>query len=206
VARRRFQSGWLYKRGKRRKVWVGRWREEVTRADGTISEIRRSVVLGSVAELPTRREAQVKLDKQLRSVNLGTSKPESFLTLGTFVDQQWMTLVFPTFKASTQHGYKTVLNNHVLPAWRDWHLRDIERLVVQQWIAERFRQGQGWQSVRNAWVLLSGTPALRPRSTSTHTLSTPRIDVPWKMSSSDCLAVWTQMAPSCGGRSTRQRP
>jgi hypothetical protein len=38
------------------------------RADGTIGEIRRSVVLGSVAELPTRREAQVRLDEKLRSV------------------------------------------------------------------------------------------------------------------------------------------
>jgi membrane peptidoglycan carboxypeptidase len=26
--------------------------------------------------------------------------------------------VLPTFKASTQHGYKTVLNVHVLPAWK----------------------------------------------------------------------------------------
>jgi hypothetical protein len=146
----------LYKRGKRRKVWVGRWREDVMRADGTIGEIRRSVVLGSVAELPTRREAQVRLDEKLRSVNQGTSRPESFVTLGTFVEQEWMPLVFPTFKASTQHGYKTVLSNHVLPAWRDWRLRDIERLAVQQWVANRFRHGQGWQSIRNAWVLLSG--------------------------------------------------
>lgn len=156
MARRRFQAGWLYKRGKRRKVWVGRWREDVMQVNGTIGEIRRSVVLGLVAELPTRREAQVRLEEKLRSVNQGTSKPESFVTLGTFVDQQWLTLVFPTFKASTQHGYKTVLSNHVLPAWRDWRLRDIERLSVQQWVADRFRQGQGWQSARNAWVLLSG--------------------------------------------------
>jgi integrase len=65
-------------------------------------------------------------------------------------------LVFPTFKASTQHGYKTVLNNHVLPAWRDRRLRDIERIGIQQWVGEKFRQGTGWQTVRNAWVLLSG--------------------------------------------------
>ena len=126
------------------------------RADGTIGEIRRSVVLGSVAELPTRREAQVRLGEKLRSVNQGTNRPESFVTFATFVEQQWMTLVFPTFKASTQHGYKTVLKNHVLPAWRDWRLRDIERLAIQQWVADRFRHCQGWQSVRNSWVLLSG--------------------------------------------------
>ena len=29
VARRRFQKGQLFKSGKRRKVWVGRWREDV---------------------------------------------------------------------------------------------------------------------------------------------------------------------------------
>jgi site-specific recombinase XerC len=50
-----------------------------------------------------------------------------------------------------------VLNVHVLPTWRGWRLRDIERLAVQQWVAEKFRQQCGWQSVRNAWVvLLSG--------------------------------------------------
>ena len=64
--------------------------------------------------------------------------------------------MLPTFKRSTQHGYKTVLNLHVLPAWRDWRLRDIERLAIQQWVAEKFRQQCGWQTVRNSWVLLSG--------------------------------------------------
>ena len=63
--------------------------------------------------------------------------------------------MLPTFKRSTQHGYKTVLKVHVLPTWRDWRLRDIERLAIQQWVAERFRQRLGWQTVRNAWVLLS---------------------------------------------------
>jgi hypothetical protein len=89
------------------------------RSDSTIGEIRRSMVLGSVADLPTRREAQLRLDEQRRGVNQGTSRPESFVTFGTFVEQQWMTLVFPTFKAATQHGYKIVLKNHVLPVWRD---------------------------------------------------------------------------------------
>jgi integrase len=43
----------------------------------------------------------------------------------------------------------------VLPAWRRWRLREIDRLAVQQWIAEKFQRGNGWQVVRNAWVLLS---------------------------------------------------
>jgi hypothetical protein len=103
-------------------------------------------VLGSVAEMPTRNEAQALLDQRMRSANQGTTRPAAFVTFGAFVEEQWKPLVFPTFKASTQHGYKTVLSNHVLPAWKDWRLRDIERLAIQQWVADKFRQATGWQT------------------------------------------------------------
>lgn len=156
MARRRFQSGQLFKRGKRRKVWVGRWRESVLLADGRVTETRRSVVIGTVAELPTRGEAQMRLDEQLRPINQGLGRrPEASMTFGTFVETQWKPLVFPSFKRSTQHGYRAVLNVHLLPAWREWRLRDIERRAVQQWVADKFRQSCGWQCVRNGWVLLS---------------------------------------------------
>ena len=45
---------------------------------------------------------------------------------------------------------------HVLPYWGDWRLRDIGKLDVQQFVADKFRQQAGWQTVRNAWTLLSG--------------------------------------------------
>ena len=156
MARRRFQKGQLFKSGKRRKVWVGRWREDVLLEGGAIGQVRRWQVLDSLADFPTRREAQALLDERLRTVNAGASRPEAAIAFGTFVEEQWKALVLPTFKASTQHGYRTVLNVHVLPAWREWRLRDIERLPIQQWVADKFRQGTGWQTVRNAWVLLSG--------------------------------------------------
>ena len=155
MARRRFQTGQLYKSGKRRKVWTGRWYETALGDDGQVRQIRRAVILGPVTEFPTKREAQARLDELLRPVNQGLNRPEAFVTFGAFVEQQWKTLVLPTFKASTQHGYKTVLAAHVLPEWRGWRLRDIERLAIQQWVADKFRHGTGWQTVRNAWVLLS---------------------------------------------------
>src|SRR2546428_2819789 len=61
VARRRYQSGCLFKRGKRRKVWIARWREDVIRPDGSLGRIQRSIVLGLVSEVPTRRQAQMQL-------------------------------------------------------------------------------------------------------------------------------------------------
>jgi integrase len=146
----------VFKRGKRRKVWVARWREDVLCEDGKVGRILRSVVLGSVADLPTRKDAQVRLDEELRGVNQGTVRPESSMLFGTFAEEQWKTLVLPTLKLSTQHGYKTVLAKHLLPYWRDWRLRDIGRQDVQQWVADRFRRKLGWQTVRNSWTLLSG--------------------------------------------------
>jgi integrase len=98
----------------------------------------------------------VRLDEELRAVNQGTARPESSMLFGTFAEEQWKTLVLPTLKLSTQHGYKTVLAKHLLPYWRDWRLRDIGRQDVQQWVADRFKRQLGWQTVRNAWTLLSG--------------------------------------------------
>jgi hypothetical protein len=122
VARRRYQTGCLFKRGKRRKVWVARWREDVLLEGGQLGRLHKSVVLGTVAELPTKRHALSKLDEQLRPVNQGTSRPEASMSFGVFAESQWSALVLPTLKLSTQHGYKNVLNKHVLPYWRDWRL------------------------------------------------------------------------------------
>jgi integrase len=109
-----------------------------------------------LADLPTRRDAQVRLDEELRAVNSGTVRPESSMRFGTFAEEQWTTLVLPTLKLSTQHGYKAVLAKHLLPYWRDWRLREIGRQDVQQWVADKFKQQLGWQTVRNSWTLLSG--------------------------------------------------
>src|SRR5215467_3775371 len=77
MARKRFQSGMLTKEGKRRKVWVLRWRESVLGDAGVVQRVRRSEVIGTVAELPTRRDAQNRVEERLRAINAGTGKPES---------------------------------------------------------------------------------------------------------------------------------
>jgi len=148
VARRRYQAGCLFKRGKRRKVWVARWREDVLLEGGQLGRLHKSVVLGTVAELPTKRHALTKLDERIRPVNQGTSRPEASMSFGVFAESQWSALVLPTLKLSTQHGYKNVLNKHVLPYWRDWRLRDIGKLDVQQFVADKF------PAVDHAWDVI----------------------------------------------------
>ena len=61
MARRRYQAGCLFKRGRRRKGWVARWREDVLLEGGQLGWLHRSVVLGTVADLPTKRHALTKL-------------------------------------------------------------------------------------------------------------------------------------------------
>src|SRR6266849_2586006 len=85
VARRRYQSGCLFKRGKRRKVWIARWREDVILPDGGLGRIQRSIVIGLVSEVPTRRQAQTQLDQHLQMLNQGVTDrtvfPRSYQTI-----------------------------------------------------------------------------------------------------------------------------
>jgi len=69
MARCHYQNGCLFVRGKRRKVWVARWREDVILADGSTSRVMRSAVLGLVSEIKGRREARRLLDARLNHFN-----------------------------------------------------------------------------------------------------------------------------------------
>lgn len=155
MARRTYQSGCLFKRGKRRKVWVARWREDVIDAEGRPSRIHRSIVLGSLADLPTQREARALLEQRLRSLNSGRQAPLSTARFSDFVETTWKPLILPTLKLSTQRGYRMVLGRHLLPFFGDRRLNDITKVEVQQYVTEKFRQNLAWQTVRNSWIVLS---------------------------------------------------
>jgi hypothetical protein len=85
MVRRRFQRGSLFKRGKREKVWLTRWGEDVINADGTMGRMRRSAVIGTVAEFPTRRLAMRAFSDRLRPLNDGSQRPQTVRTLKHFV-------------------------------------------------------------------------------------------------------------------------
>jgi hypothetical protein len=104
VARRRYQAGCLFKRGRRRKVWVARWREDVLLPDGTPGRLQRSLVLGLVSKMPTQRQARALLDQQLRSINEGRHQPQSLMSFSAFAEGDWTNLVMANLKLSTQRG------------------------------------------------------------------------------------------------------
>src|SRR5215469_8249706 len=79
MARRRYQQGHLRIRGKRKKQWVARWREDVIREDGSLARIQRTLVIGLVSEY-SKRQALNELKKRLGSVNEGTHRARATIT------------------------------------------------------------------------------------------------------------------------------
>jgi len=155
MARRRYQTGCLFIRGKRRKVWVARWREDVLRPDGTPGRVLRSEVIGLVAEIPTRRESRKLLDARLRPINQGQHRPQSTVTLAQFVAAQFEPGVLPTLKFATQEIYSLLLHKHLLPPFGDQRLPEISKEEVQRFVLEKLRQGLSWETVDHLRHLLS---------------------------------------------------
>ena len=95
--KKHFQHGSLFKRGKKNKVWVARVWEPVGGPNGESSRIRRSEILGTVAELPTRRDAELVLSNRLRHLNSANYHPRSCCALREFIEE-WKPQILPTLK------------------------------------------------------------------------------------------------------------
>lgn len=129
LARRRYQGGSLYlMNGK----WYGRWREDEVR-EGEMYRVNRRVVLGTKADLPTRRLAQRVLDHRLSDINAPDYRPKPVATFGEFADQ-WAVSVLTQHKPSTQHALKSHLRNS-LKFFNHYPLKDIKPSLIQTFIS-----------------------------------------------------------------------
>ncbi len=111
MARRRYQTGSLMLR---KKSWVARWREDVVGPDGRVRRIRKSRVIGTLAELPTRKLARRRFDLMLAQVNAPGYRPGRVSTLAEFVEQ-WRVKVLSQRKPSTQKAAGVHLRRYILP-------------------------------------------------------------------------------------------
>jgi len=130
-------------------MWVARWWEDVVGPDEKLERIRRSEVLGTVAELPTRREAEQLLSNRLRGINSGDSRVQSTWTLKSFIQDRWLPDVLPTIKYSTQNHYKYIVKVHLIPTLGDMQLRLITRESVQSLLTSKRRSGLSWRTVKH---------------------------------------------------------
>ena len=149
MARRHFQNGYLFQRGKRNKVWVGRWWEVVMGSDGKLARVRRAEVLGFVSDLRTRREAERVLSDRLRPVNSGSLPRETTRKFAQFVQGEWSAVVLPTLKYATQKHYRYLLRVHLLPAFGDLDLQDVSREAAQSFLNAKLKSNLSWKTVKH---------------------------------------------------------
>lgn len=114
MARRRYQKGRVFLRGKNHPVWVGRWREDVIREGGTVERIERSAILGIKSEIPTERLARRRLDALLSRINSPDYRPGRIATLAEFASR-WKEEVLPQHKPSSRKAAESYLRCHILP-------------------------------------------------------------------------------------------
>ena len=133
LARRRFQKGRVFLRGKNNPVWVGRWREDEIR-DGCIHRIERSEVLGSKSDFPTKRLALRELEKRLGVVNDPRYRARPTATFQEFASR-WESLVLVQHKPSTQVTIRSHLRKHLVPFFGRWQMREIGPEEVQRFVS-----------------------------------------------------------------------
>jgi integrase len=135
MARRRFQQGSVFSRGKRKKVWVGRWLEDEVNANGVVHRRHCSEVLGSFSELPTKKMALRKLQELLAPVNSPLFKPGHKLTFCE-VAGKWKREVMSQQKPSSQSSTKGTLTR-LMEFFGPMDLAEIDFATVQRWISEQ---------------------------------------------------------------------
>ncbi len=133
MARRRFQRGRLLLRGKKRKKWIGRWREDVIEA-GEIRRIEKSEVLGTLEDYPTRKLALRALEIRLATVNDPCYRARPTATFAKFA-ALWESTVLPQHKPSTQITIRSQLRKHLVTFFGDCLLKDIDAQLIQRFVA-----------------------------------------------------------------------
>ncbi len=144
---RRWQKGYLYRRGKRgRQTWYGRYYVHEIEPNGQLKRVQKAVRLGKVADLSTKREAQIELGRVLTKVN--AAPVQRRMTFRQFVETVWRPSVLPNRKASTQNSYQANLQRHLLPFFGNLQLVEINYELIQFFVEQKSKL-YGSRTVRN---------------------------------------------------------
>jgi len=133
MARRRFQRGSVFLRGTRELVWVGRWRDDVIQPGGKLLRVRKSEVLGTKKDFPTKKLALRELGLRLAPINSSTYRALRVATFVEFADL-WRQSVLTQHKPSTQSAVNSNLKNWLVPYFGDCAMKDIGAQNVQMFV------------------------------------------------------------------------
>ena len=133
MPRDRYQYGWVHKVGKRPR-WYGEYYVYSKDGEGREHRKHKTVVLGTVQEMPLRSDALKKLrgiiDTELHKPPL---RHES-LTLRWFWEHRYWPLHRPKLKESSRATVKWIVENHLLKEFGDAPLAGIGRFELQTYL------------------------------------------------------------------------
>jgi len=154
MTRPRHQDGCLCTRGKRRKVWVLRWREDVLMPDGSLYRSHRAKTLGPVSKI-TRQQARQALQERLGPLNLGLLRPQATMTLEDFVRVEWKPNAELALKKKSVSYYESQLDSRILRALGSVCLCSLSRAHIEGLLSELRRKGETGTTLRGVRATIS---------------------------------------------------
>jgi len=129
VGSNRFQKGSLklVKNKTTDDSWFFRYYEDV---DGR--RVHRNLRIGTVKELPRRRDAEKAVIALRAKINTGVRSPETVSELVAHYAQHELTLERKAY--ATVQVHKSFLNLYVLPKWKEYKLSDVKTVAVEHWL------------------------------------------------------------------------
>lgn len=103
---------------------------------------RRVQLIGFVGEMPAK-EANKRRAAFLEVVNAGRLLIQADLKF-QHVCERFLAIRVPQLSFATQNNYKSYIATHVLPAFGEMKLCDIDGAQVEQWLNEKKEAGLGW--------------------------------------------------------------
>lgn len=154
MTRPRYQEGCLWTRGKRRKMWVVRWRENVLQPDGSVKRVQRAETLGPVSKI-TRQQARAFLQDKAATINLCQRRPQATISLEEFVRVEWRPNAMLALKRSTVKYYGFQLERHIIPALGSCSLYEISRTQIEAVLSDLRQKGHASGTLRGVRATFS---------------------------------------------------
>lgn len=157
MTRRRFQTGCVrLRKNKHHSWWEGFYREDVALPDARIVRKQRTINLGLLKDVPTKRQAQRALADTLAQINAADYQPRSVITVRDFIENKYKPLKLQQQKWTTQQGYKGILRRNVLPHWGELQLSDITEEDAQALLNLHISDGLARNTLKNIkWAISS---------------------------------------------------
>ncbi len=147
VRRKGTQQGHVRKRGRKWHIEFHEWRQDT---DGSLKYLPTSRVVGDALgpKRMTKAEAEEEGNRRFVSRANGVNAvPQCIATVEQFVSVRFRPDRINKMKKSGRIHYRTMLDNHVLPAFGEIQLRDVTTPMIQSLINAKLDQGYSTQTV-----------------------------------------------------------